>query len=74
MGAFDLIENMGASSANECYEHERSRMVNSVEAKWRDDLTVKVNLLLKVIREKLLGIQTREITAYSRNCKRCGLG
>lgn len=48
-GAFKLIGNMAASSENKLQEHYQAREVNSVEAKWRDDLTTKVNFLLERI-------------------------
>lgn len=42
-----MIENMAASSANKNQENDRCKKVNSVDTKWRDELTAKVDLILK---------------------------
>ncbi|KAL1192833.1 hypothetical protein V5N11_003388 [Cardamine amara subsp. amara] len=46
-GAFELIENLASSSKNKSPEYERSRKVNSVDTQKIDELTAKVNLLLR---------------------------
>ncbi|KAL1193512.1 hypothetical protein V5N11_014675 [Cardamine amara subsp. amara] len=46
-GAFELIENLASSSNNKAPEYDRSRKVNSVDAQKIDELTAKVNLLLR---------------------------
>ena len=46
-GAFKLIENMAVSSANENQESDRSKKVNSVDTQKIDELTSKVDQLLK---------------------------
>ncbi|KAL1218569.1 hypothetical protein V5N11_031039 [Cardamine amara subsp. amara] len=46
-GAFELIENLASSSKNKSPEYDRSRKVNSVDTQKIDELTAKVNLLLR---------------------------
>ncbi|KAL1194503.1 hypothetical protein V5N11_010410 [Cardamine amara subsp. amara] len=45
--AFELIENLASSSNNKVPEYDRSRKVNSVDMQKIDELTAKVNLLLR---------------------------
>ncbi|KAL1204105.1 hypothetical protein V5N11_026603 [Cardamine amara subsp. amara] len=45
--AFELIENLASSSKNKSQEYDRSRKVNSVDSQKIDELTAKVNLLLR---------------------------
>ena len=51
-GAFKLIENMVASSTNENHESNRSKKINSVDTQKIDELTAKVDQLLKTTKEK----------------------
>src|SRR5690606_2375586 len=46
-GAFQLIENMAACSANDSQKSDHSKIENSVETQKIEELTVKVDQLLK---------------------------
>ncbi|KAF8102829.1 hypothetical protein N665_0193s0012 [Sinapis alba] len=46
-GAFELIENMTASSSNKNQKTDRSRKVNSIDTTKIDELTDKVDQLIK---------------------------
>ena len=48
-GAFELIENIAATSANKYHESDRSKKVNSVDTQKIDELTTKVVQRLKKI-------------------------
>lgn len=45
--AFELIGNMAARSANKNLEIDRSKKVNSIETQKIDELTAKIDQLLK---------------------------
>jgi len=56
-GAFSLIENMGSSSADNNRETDRTQKVNSVDSHKTDELSAKVDQLIKSNQNQVFNIE-----------------